>query len=295
MYTYEHLKKEIHAMWKKHPHAEIFSIGQSVEGRSLYTVRVGQGPIKVFFCGAHHGSEWITSILLMRFLKEELMARKLNPDLSVFITPMVNPDGVELSQKGVCNYHPWRREMVRWNGGEDFTHWQANARGVDLNHNYRAGFYAAKEMEKAAGIFGPSPTRYGGEEPESEPEVRAVADLTRGEQFSLSIAFHSQGEVIYWDYMGKESPKAEYIAKRLSEVSTYELSKPEGIASYGGYKDWVIDTFGTPSFTVEVGHGENPLPEEQIEEITEKNFPLLWEALSLAAKMPSLDKPYEKR
>lgn len=284
MYTYRHLYHDLKELEKTFPRAEITSIGQSWEGRALYTVRVGEGEKKIFFCGAHHGSEWITAKLLMRFLREELLTRRIHPDVSVYVLPMVNPDGVEISQRGVRRTHPAYREMVRWNGGEDFTHWQANARGVDLNHNYRAGFTACKELERAAGIFGPSPTRYGGEEPESEPESRAVADFTRRERFCVSASFHSQGEVIYWNYLGKSAAAALPLARRLSSVSGYELDETEGFASYGGYKDWVIDAFRVPSFTVEVGKGQNPLPEELLDEICEKNFPLMWEMIGYAVE-----------
>ncbi len=282
MYTYEQLKKDLRSLERTYPCAKLFSVGESVEGRSLYTMRVGEGERKIFFCGAHHGSEWLTAKMLVRFLWEELLPRKIHPSLSVFVLPMVNPDGVEISQKGASRRHRSYRELIRMNKGEDFTHWQANARGVDLNHNYRAGWTECKELERAMGIFGPGPTRFGGEEPESEPESRAVADFTRKERFSSSVSFHSQGEVIYWDSSGKSG--GEGLAKRLSVASGYPLDVPEGIAAGGGYKDWVTLAFGTPSFTVEMGQGENPLPEEDLEEIVGHTFPLMWELLSFEAE-----------
>ena len=56
------------------------------------------------------------------------------------------------------------------------------------------------------------------------------------------------------------APESERLGKYLARVSGYQLSKPEGLAAYGGFTDWFIREFGKPSFTVECGKGENPLP-----------------------------------
>ena len=279
MYTYSDFKQELFGIQHTFPYLPVSAVGQSLEGRNLYMIRVGKGCKKVFFCGAHHGSEWLTSVMLMRFLKEELLPRRISPKVSIFIVPMVNPDGVEIAQKGVPISHPRYRELVKMNGGTDFRHWQANARGVDLNHNYAAHWKEGKRLEKEMGITAPAPTRFSGSAPESEPESRAIANLTRTHMFDASIAFHSQGEVIYWSFLGKCAPSAKCLAERMARVSGYSLDNTEGYSSYGGYKDWVIEEFSVPSYTVEVGYGENPLPEEQIDRISEQNFPLMWEMI----------------
>lgn len=72
--------------------------------------------------------------------------------------------------------------------------WQANIKGVDLNHNYNASWYESKIAEESYGVYGPGPTRYGGPYPESEPESRSVADFTRNHNFRLILAYHSQGK-----------------------------------------------------------------------------------------------------
>ena len=279
MYTYSDFKQELFEIKCTNPCTCVTAIGQSLEGRNLYMIRVGKGQKKVFFCGAHHGSEWITSKMLVRFLKEELLSRRISPEMSIYVVPMVNPDGVEISQKGVPLSHSRYPELVEMNGGTDFTHWQANARGVDLNHNYAAHWREGKALEKEMGIIGPAPTRFSGSAPESEPESRAIANLTRTQKFDASIAFHSQGEVIYWSFLGKYAPDAKCLAECMARVSGYSLDNTEGYSSYGGYKDWVIEQFSVPSYTVEVGYGENPLPEEQIDRICEQNFPLMWEMI----------------
>ena len=55
----------------------------------------------------------------------------------------------------------------------------------------------------------------------------------------------------------------------------------EGITSCRGFKDWFIETYDRPGFTVEIGKGTNPLPLEQFPEIYRK----LRELLLLAATL----------
>ena len=53
----------------------------------------------------------------------------------------------------------------------------------------------------------------------------------------------------------------------LAASCGYSLEEPAGLASHGGFKDWFIDTFARPGFTIEIGRGENPLPVEELEPI----------------------------
>ena len=172
---------------------------------------------------------------------------------------MVNPDGI---QKGIED-----PKLARI--------WQANARGVDLNHNYNAGWELARAAEQKLGIKEPGPTRYGGEFPESEPETKAMVSLSRREEFHLAICYHTQGEEIYYQYGTYHPRRSATLAKAFAQVSGYRLAVPDAIASHGGYKDWFIQTFQRPGFTIEAGHGKNPLPFYQLEEMYRKNKPLL--------------------
>ena len=81
------------------------------------------------------------------------------------------------------------------------------------------------------------------------------------------MALHSQGEVIYWDYGRKTPAKSRKMAEILASSSGYALDVPITIATGGGVKDWFINEFYRPGFTVEIGSGKNPLPSEQAEYI----------------------------
>lgn len=279
----------------KYPAVERGYIGKSILGRDLHYLRIGHGKSASLLVGAHHGMEHITTLLLLKFLEDALDReerggvtggfdiRYILAHRSVYVLPMLNPDGVEIQRYGVSGAHLFSQRLLMMNGGnQNFASWQANARGVDLNHNYDAGFYECKRLERESGIFGGGPTRYGGERPESEPETAALCLFTRflASRLRCVLALHTQGEEIYWDYLGNAPQGGRMLADCFSRVSGYAVSVPEGIASYGGYKDWVISELSIPAFTVECGYGKNPLPPSDFYRIYEKVLPILLTAAS---------------
>lgn len=292
-YFHGQLVADICALKREYPFLSVKKIGESVMGRSILCAVVGSGQKKIFLNGAHHGLESLTSMFLVEFLhgllknKEGEMfgynIKQILKRTSIFIAPMVNPDGVEIVVNGLDKENPYYPLIEKWGrGGAIGQTWQANIRGVDLNHNYDAGWQESKNAEKENAIFGPGPTRYSGAYPESEPESRAVANFTREQGFDLAIAFHSQGEVIYWDYLGKAGHKGKRIATQMSKASGYELDSPQGMASFAGYKDWFIKRFSRPGYTVEIGWGVNPLPVSKLAKVYGENCPLILSAALLA-------------
>jgi len=266
------------------------SAGKSVLGKDLFYIRLGTGPNEVFYNGAHHALEWITTPVLMKFTEDFLKAYSEEQPLgggyrpkdiweksSIYLIPMVNPDGVDLVINGLQPNNPYNKDLIRWNkGSTDFsTVWEANIKGVDLNHNYDAAWQLSKDAEAEYGVTGPGPTRYSGPYPESEPESKAIADFTRNHDFRLVLAYHSQGQVIYWNFMDMAPPEGKTIGEELSRISGYSLDQSTGIASYAGYKDWFIQEYLKPGYTIEVGLGENPLPISQFDTIYRENLGVL--------------------
>ena len=291
-FDYEKMIKCIVKLQKKHRFTEVYSVGKSAEGRELLCIKFGRGDKKIFLNGAHHALEWITSSLLMAFSFEFLNAVEngksingydalsLYENVTFYVMPMVNPDGVNVVLKGLDDkneYHMIIKEMLCGKNAKKV--WQANIHGVDLNHNYEASFYDGKKLEAENGVYGAGPTRFSGEIPFSEPETIAVRDLFCKEMFNMSLAFHSQGEVIYWDYQNKS--KHIDIAKRLSSASGYKLDETDGISSVSGFKDWVIEKYELPAFTIEVGKGVNPISFSQFGKIKRDSLKLILEAASI--------------
>lgn len=288
-YTYEIMEKDINGLKARYPFIEVGVAGKSVLGKNLYYIKLGTGPNEVFYNGAHHALEWITTPLLMKFIENFSKAYSEGTNINgynirdiwnkstIYIMPMVNPDGVDLVINGLQRDNPYYYDLIKWNNGSmDFSqNWEANIRGVDLNHNYNASWYESKEAEESYGVYGPGPTRYGGPYPESEPETRTVADFTRNHNFRLVIAYHSQGEVIYWRYKDIVPPNSRQIAELFSKASGYALGETYGITSYAGYKDWFIEKYVRPGYTIEVGKGKNPLPLTQFDKIYKDNIEIL--------------------
>ena len=173
--------------------------------------------------------------------------------------PCVNPDGTEIAVNGLEGAKSLRK-FVEKIAGDDIEKYNANAKGVDINHNFNAGWQTLRQIEIENGITGPSSRQYGGEYPESEAETKAIANLCRKEPFRQVMAIHSQGEELYWQYGENTPTQAEMMAKILADSCSYSLVYNGGLASHGGFKDWFIEEFGRPGFTLEIGKGENPLP-----------------------------------
>ncbi len=254
--------------------AEVVEVGKSLEGRSICALRIGRGSREILYVGTHHAMEWHTAVLLLLFAEELLGSAaqvKFGVSISYLLStrtftvlPLLNPDGVFLRHCGTREGDVLHERKLRMNGGStDFDRWQANARGVDLNHNYDAGFAAYKKIEAEEGISAGA-TRYSGTCPESEPETFALASLIRALRPSLILSLHTQGEEIYAAGAEREARIAA-LGRALGRMSGYCFCTPsDAHAAYGGLVDWTGGVLGIPSFTLECGKGQNPLPHTDI-------------------------------
>ena len=253
-------------------------VGRTALGRGIFSLTLGSEKNSVILAGGFHGSEWLTSLALYMFTERlcrsiadgnllcSVDLERAFTQLGVTVIPCVNPDGVEIATRGTEGAKGLK-DYVASIECEDYSRWNANALGVDINHNFNAGWEKLRQMELEAGISGPAPRRYGGEYAESEAETRALTRLCRLKRFRSCLALHSQGEELFWQY-GERTPKSsEMMAKILADSCGYRLVNNEGLFSHGGFKDWFIEEFGLPGFTMEMGKGENPLPVESLYDI----------------------------
>ena len=284
--TYNVYENYVNGLKNSFSDLQVATCGKSVLGKSIYSFVVGEGLRQIVYVGGTHGNEWLTSLLLLRFC-EKLMNEsvcdgaiagyKLNEILKkiqLIIIPELNPDGIEIAIRGAGACEKYKGECIK-NCNGDFSNWSANVRGVDINHNFNADWYALRDYEKSKGISAPSPRRFGGPYPESEPETKAITRLCRHLKPDTLYTFHSQGEEIYYEYGTNTPEKALTMARALAGVSDYTLVKNEGHAASGGLKDWFIEEFGKPAFTVEVGNGKNPLPLTDLDPIYDTIEPML--------------------
>ena len=132
-----------------------------------------------------------------------------------------------------------------------------------------------KELNLRKGIHGPAPRDFVGFGPLTEPEALALYNFTLIHNFRLILAYHSQCKVIYWKYADFLPKDSEEIGKKFAEVSGYTLDLTPPESAYAGYKDWFIQEYNRPGYTIEAGLGENPLPISQFDQIYNDNIGIL--------------------
>lgn len=290
-YTSQILNMNINALKTIYPFLEISTIGTSVLGKKLQCIKFGNGRKEIFYTAATHGNEWITASLLMKFLETlsksyvnnmnifGYNARELFSNASLYIVPMVNPDGVDLVT-GLLSENSWgynnaKRISSNFPDIPFPSGWKANIEGIDLNLQFPAGWLDAKEIKYAQGFDKPAPRDFVGYGPLTAPEAVALYNFTLRHNFNLMITYHTQGRVIYYQYQDQTPPNSKEIAEKFSEVSGYTLEEVPKNSSFAGYKDWFILYYNKPGFTIEVGLGTNPIPISQFAGIYRENLGIL--------------------
>lgn len=275
---------------KKYPFLEIGMIGASVLGNPILYLKIGSGAKKVFYNAAFHANEWITTPVLLKFVEELAEAyvtgqkistvdvNRLLQSVQLYVVPMVNPDGVDLVNGVIWEPGVLRRTEEIAARYPDIPYplgWKANIRGVDLNLQFPAEWQMARKIKFVQGFTTFAPRDFVGEGPLTEPESLAVYNFTLQNNFALILAYHSQGEVIYWKFLDYEPPRSREIALYFGVVSGYQVEETPVTSGYAGYKDWFIQYYNRPGYTIEVGKGENPLPIEQFDQIYKDNLGIL--------------------
>ena len=290
-YTYEIMKSDIYELNITYPFLQVQNIGFSILGKQLPIIRLGRGEKEVFYSASFHANEWITSVILMKFIEDYCTTYTNNSNLfnynirnlfntvSIYIMPMVNPDGVNLvtgaydmnssifrSFKNISDKYP---DIPFPNG------WKANFNGVDLNLQFPAGWEQARRIKYSQGFTSPAPRDFVGYGPLTEPESLAIYNFTLSHNFRLVISYHTQGQEIYWNFQNINPPRGFAICTRFANASGYTLSNVPFNSSFAGYKDWFIQDYNRPGYTIEAGIGQNPLPISQFNEIYNDNIGIL--------------------
>lgn len=142
------LYENLNILRQTYPFIQTGSIGKSIMGKDIPFVRVGRGQKEVFYSASYHANEWITSLLLLEFLYEycsaiqnntmiwNFNARRLFNSTSIYIVPLVNPDGVDLVTGALPKTSPSYKQAERIAYGFATIPfpdgWKANIRGVDF-------------------------------------------------------------------------------------------------------------------------------------------------------------------
>ncbi|RGZ01858.1 M14 family zinc carboxypeptidase [Clostridium sp. AM58-1XD] len=292
-YSYEQMAGDISRLQSRYGgRMRVGSFGTSLDGRALYEITIGNpGASKhVMIQAGIHGREHMTPLLVMKQLETALEfwdtanyegqpISSMLDQVQVHFLPMVNPDGVSVSQQGLMGLHSYDlQQIIKEGHGKDMEesrtatpfelylpYCKGNGRGVDLNVNFPAKW---EQITTSPGHA--SYTGYKGEKPGSEPESAGLMKLADSRSWSASVSYHSRGEVIYWDFDGnKVKEQSRELAKVFAEQTGYQILGANG---KGGFKDWMqIKENPVPSITVETGTAECPMPVSEWPRVWSKN------------------------
>ena len=269
-YTYEQMLDDLIEFDQRYPDlVDLEIIGYTTMGEQIPVIRVGNENAKyhILFQASIHGREHATTWVLMALL-DYWLDRGIDAytDTCFHIIPMVNPDGVRISQTATLpdsllavyqndlknGYTSLSKEAYAKN-------WKANGRGVDLNRNFDAGWSSITNRTS------PSSELYRGTSVFSEPETQALREYTQRYTFNTTISYHAMGSAVYYDYGNNTAVnnKGLSLGREVCSVTGYHLIDSVGIDS-AGYKDWVIQELKIPSLTVEIGSQSAPLAEREL-------------------------------
>ena len=263
------------------PEISLLQLGTSVMGTPILAYGLGWGPRRVIFTAGHHANEQLTPLVLFQFMRKVLTRKDLLAIMernTLCFVPLVNPDGFDLIMRFLTEGEFYDRAVSI---SKDYPAipfpdgWKANISGIDLNLQYPTRWEKARELKFAAGFISPAPRDFVGDYPLQAPESAALATFTESFAPELLLALHSQGEVIYYMSNGYYPPGTFPLAQQMADVSGYRLEATPGYSDNAGYKDWFIDRFDKPGFTIELGLGTNPLPFSDFHEIYRRAAPML--------------------
>lgn len=289
--TWEVCRESIRRLTETYPAFRTETLTTTAFGRTVETLTIGQGERVVLYTASHHANEWITTPVILKFLEDLAEAARTGGRLygvpaenilnaaTIYTVPMVNPDGVDLVtgaiQPGTLEYVTALRLADNYPDIPFPDGWKANLLGVDLNLQYPAGWRMAREIKFSLGFTKPGPRDYVGRAPLNQRESIALAEFTERLDPALVLAYHTQGEVIYWQFRDYEVPGAKALGEEFARLSGYALADTPYESSFAGFKDWFIQEYRRPGYTIEVGMGENPLPISQFSKIYRDNLGIL--------------------
>ena len=286
-YNYVTMERNLKTLAKTYPQwMQVKSLGKTADNRNIYCAIVGNPKAKkqIVVTASMHAREYLNTYFAMDMIehymnnyqtkssKINMTYEKLFDQICLYIVPMVNPDGVQISMYGAngINSKKLRANVKKMLKGTSYKTWKANANGVNLNRNFPTAF-GKKIITKK-----PGPLNYAGKYAASEKETKAIIKLYESlDNPVASIAYHSMGNIVDWD-MNKNSKylsitkKMEKVAKQLTGYSypNYDLASGVG----GTLGDWLQSgKMMMPNLTIETGGSPCPMPYSAYNGIWNKN------------------------
>lgn len=290
---YSEMTDLIHKAEKDHPGLiDVRSIGISYQGRDIWAAKISANPDtdeqkpEVLYVGGSHGREHLTvemTLYLMDLYTDQYhandRAKNIVDNHRIWIVFNHNPDGSEFDIRNQ-SYNSWRKNRQPNGKGEPV--------GTDLNRNFGYKWSCCVGSSSA-----PAEGDYGGREPFSAPENRAVRRFVNSrvvdgeQQIKTAITFHTYGECIlhpygytYKDVPSDMEPKDHLafrrMGQRMSETNGYISQQVSNVSAVSGsFVDWAYGRHGIFAYAFEMYPvTSNPgfYPEdESIKRETERN------------------------
>jgi murein tripeptide amidase MpaA len=244
------------------------SIGQSIEGRDLWMVKISDNPgdnesePEVLYTSLHHAREpagLMTNLFFMYYLLENYdndpFIQTLVDNTELYFVPVINPDGYVYNEStNPSGGGMWRKNM-RDNGVPGCI-------GVDLNRNYDYMW----GLDDIGSSPDPCDATYRGESPFSEPETQAIRDLCESHEFMNAMNYHTHGNLLLyaWGYTDEpcEDDPVYYAHSVLYTADnnyTFGAGSTTIYPTNGGSDDWMYGEQSTKNkifaYTPELGGG----------------------------------------
>ena len=267
--TYAEVVNKLDSMRLEYPGliSQKFSIGNTVENREMWTVRVSNDPNtttgrpEVWFHSLIHAREPMSmeqNIFFIYWLLENYntdpIANYILSNRELYFTPVFNPDGYEYNRSTNPNGGGFWRKNRKLNSGTTY--------GVDLNRNY--GTYEFWNSSNNGSSTSPSSDTYRGTSPFSEIETQNAMNFVNSRNFKGVLSYHTYGNYLIrpWGYVDAPSPD-ENIFQSLSQDMVinnhFTLGRANQTVNYGVRgvtDDWYYSDSGHASaiaMTPEVG------------------------------------------
>ena len=236
-HSYSELTSELQDIASTYPSiAKIYNLGKSVQGRTIWGLKITDNPdieeneAEVRICGCHHGNELMSvelplmlAWLLVENYESDPNIQDLVDEREIWIIPLVNPDGREMTSR-------------------------YNANGVDLNRDY--GYMWGGE--------GGSPSPFS----QPETKVIRNHAIDNNFVFSLSFHTSGDVVNYIWNYKGDPVADNEVVAALSEQYGSHNnYWVVEGYDWYqtrGDTNDFSYGCRGDIDWTIEVQNSDIP-------------------------------------
>ena len=282
IYSYDEMMDDIQQLGDTYPGLMyVSSVGTSLDDRMIFQIVLGNpnAPKAIYVQSSIHGREWMNTWIMMKSLEMNLKNwntilpngetyGQIFEDCCVYLLPMVNPDGVTISQFGFAGI---RNEALRnyglsLKGASNPARWKANARGVDLNRQFSVGWNL--KIDESI----PCSASYNGEAPFTEPEAVAIRNALEQREFVAAITYHTMEGAIYWNLgqQGELLGRNQILANHCQTISGYRLDP--GPSDLKGLEyNYMIWEKGIPTVCIETGRKFSPLPYSEWDSVWREN------------------------